>query len=1277
MSLDLISSVLLGQSWLMSTEAITLLKLFLAIPLPIYLGTWLAKRLRMPDYGWKLSLIFCTLALAGVFMVSFPLRLGVDLKGGVILVYEIDREARQADDPSGQSLSQTSWQHLQQRLTDRINPSGTKEIVVRRHGDWEIEIIIPDVDTSEVERIKKLISTAGSLEFRIVANSVQHGDLIQAAVQQAEDPLARRSKYVMQDKRQTGFWARVGRDAHDMGGFRPLKVQVANYTIRNSSTGEIIHLPSTIRWDREYALEHWLKDEGIHDIDVLMYTGDEQHVTGENLGMVSSGNDEMARPCVLFNMKASGAGLMGGLTGENLPDEQRGQYSLLGIMLDGTLLSAPRVMSTITDSGRITGQFTREEVDFLVGILQAGSLPAALKKVPIAQNTIGAMLGEETIHNGKVAAGAAMLAVFAFILFWYRRAGLVACLMLAANLLFVVAAMKFPLRAPLTLPGLAGLVLTVGMAVDANVLIVERIREEIERGAALRMAIRNGFDRATLTIMDSNITTLLTAVVMYVIGTDQIRGFAITLTLGILISMFTAIFCSRVVFDIFERKRYWTTLRMTNLFGTPNLDFLGKKYLAIAFSLLFIVTGLVATAVRGKQIFDIDFLGGTSVTMILKEPAVEREIRSKLDQEFSGLRVNDSAVQYSLNRVDVEGQPENTVWKLDSSLEEVEQLQDILQRAFPVATQSLAISEVREKHETVAVPDSSQPATKPEPTAEMKAEPAPEPKPEAAPEAKPEAAPKAKSEAVPETKPEPTPETKPDAAPEMKPEPELKPEPAPEAAPEPKPEVKREPASESKPEAKPEPESKPEAKPEPTPEVKPEAAPEPKPEPTPESKSDADPEMKPEPAPESKPAPEPESKPEPAREAKPEATPEPKPAPEPEPQTAPESKPEPAPESKPEPAPESKSEPAPEPKPESDGSARTDLPPATMLALAAGDDASVAPPDGGSTAAAQPPSATGSSAPQAGQKQDAEPAQPSATAAPVERQEDLVTTQATLDYGYAITGESVLHEVRESAEAVDVPLTDEDVQVVLNARDLAANPDWTIQDAVGYKQWHVTIAKNQAEAGKILDHLQQKVTDSPVWSTSNKIGGKVAEGTRKQAVYALVVSWALIVMYLWIRFQKVAFGLAAVLALIHDVLVAIGAIALSYWLSGALGFLGIHEFKISLTVVVALLTIVGYSVNDTIVIFDRIREIRGKSADVTEQMVNTSINNTLSRTMLTSFTTLLSVVVLFVAGGEELRAFSFTLLVGFVVGTYSSIYIAPPFVLWLYDRKPAPRSATS
>ncbi len=638
MSLDLISTVLFGQgaasSWWLSPEVITLLKLIMAFPLPIFVGVWLARYLRMRDFGWKLALIFCTLCIGGVLLVSFPLRLGVDLKGGVILVYEIDREALKIDNSTSISPSSIDWGHLLQRLNDRINPAGTKEIVVRRYGDWQVEVIIPDVDTTEVERIKKLISTAGSLEFRIVANSTQHGDTIQLATRQAEDETKRRSKYVLDETvRRVGYWARVGREVNEVkGAFRPLKVSVANYTIRNSATGEILQLPPNLPSGTDYPLETWLKEQGIQDIDVLMYTGDEYNVTGENLGMVSRGYDEVASPCVHFNMKAAGAGLMGGLTGDNLPDEQRGFYSLLGIMLDGNLLSAPRVMSTITDSGRITGQFTQEEVDFLVGILQAGSLPAALKKAPIAQNTIGAMVGDETIRRGKLAAGLAMASTFVFMLIWYRFAGFVACLALAANLLLTLAVMKFPLRAPLTLPGLAGLVLGVGMAVDANVLVYERIREELERGAALRMAIRNGFDRAMITIIDSNLTTLITALVMYVIGTDQIRGFAITLSLGIMISMFTAVFCARVVFDIAERKRWIATLRMTKLFDVTHIDFLGKKYIAIGLSLLFIVAGLVATAARGKQIFDIDFLGGTSVTMVLKEPADERGIRAKLNE---------------------------------------------------------------------------------------------------------------------------------------------------------------------------------------------------------------------------------------------------------------------------------------------------------------------------------------------------------------------------------------------------------------------------------------------------------------------------------------------------------------------------------------------------------------------------------------------------------------------------------------------------------------------
>ena len=231
------------------------------------------------------------------------------------------------------------------------------------------------------------------------------------------------------------------------------------------------------------------------------------------------------------------------------------------------------------------------------------------------------------------------------------------------------------------------------------------------------MAIRNGFDRAMVTIIDSNLTTLITAVVMYVIGTDQIRGFAITLTLGILISMFTAVFCARVVFDICERKRLIATLRMTKLLGVTNVDFLGKKYIAITASILFIVVGLVAAGVRGKQIFDIDFLGGTSVTMILKDSADERDIRTKLDQKFAGMRVENSAVQYSVNRVDVEGQKDRTVWKIDSSLQEVEQLEDVLQEVFPVATHKVAFGDVTEKRIPVAVPPGGATLGTPEPKA--------------------------------------------------------------------------------------------------------------------------------------------------------------------------------------------------------------------------------------------------------------------------------------------------------------------------------------------------------------------------------------------------------------------------------------------------------------------------------------------------------------------------------------------------------------------------------
>ena len=160
----------------------------------------------------------------------------------------------------------------------------------------------------------------------------------------------------------------------------------------------------------------------------------------------------------------------------------------------------------------------------------------------------------------------------------------------------------------------------------------------------------------------------------------------------------------------------------------------------------------------------------------------------------------------------------------------------------------------------------------------------------------------------------------------------------------------------------------------------------------------------------------------------------------------------------------------------------------------------------------------------------------------------------------------------------------------------------------------------------------------------------------------------LIVLYVWVRFQNVAFGLAAVVALIHDVLVAVACLALSKFVAPWLGWALVDDFKISLDVVAALLTIIGFSINDTIVIFDRLRELRGKARFVTADMVDKAVNQTLSRTILTSGTALLATLILYAVGGQGIHAFAFTMLVGIITGSYSTIYIASPIVLWLQHR---------
>jgi SecD/SecF fusion protein len=215
------------------------------------------------------------------------------------------------------------------------------------------------------------------------------------------------------------------------------------------------------------------------------------------------------------------------------------------------------------------------------------------------------------------------------------------------------------------------------------------------------------------------------------------------------------------------------------------------------------------------------------------------------------------------------------------------------------------------------------------------------------------------------------------------------------------------------------------------------------------------------------------------------------------------------------------------------------------------------------------------------------------------------------------------------------------------------------------------VAKNS------LEQLKKTLADDPdlLFERLTNFGGTVASETRTLALIATVASWIIIIVYLWWRFRSFTYGLAAVLAVVHDVLITLGAIAVSYWLAKIPGlntFLQIDQFKIDLPIVAAFLTLIGFSVNDTIVIFDRIREIKGKTPHLTNKMVNDALNQTLSRTILTSFTAWLVVVILYLFGGEGLHGFAFALVVGFLSGTYSTIYIATPILIDWVATQPEP-----
>jgi len=776
-------------------------------------------------------------------------------------------------------------------------------------------------------------------------------------------------------------------------------------------------------------------------------------------------DSQTGRRAIGFDHDEVAAGMFYNITNNNIGRP-------LCILLDRESISAPIINDPIRGSGRITGDFTETEVEDMVNKLNAGSFPARLSEVPISEKSIGATIGADNRDQGIKAGLIGLAAVGVFMLIYYLLSGSIANVALLMNILFVLGMMAM-FRATFTLPGIAAIILTIGMSVDANVLIFERIREEQGRGSSLRTAIATGYQRAFRTIFDANVTTFITALILYMVASEELKGFAIVLMLGIASSMFTALFVTRAIFDFLVSKRIIKEhLLMLRLIRNPQINWMGIRGAFFTVSLVLIVGGMSVFFMRSdveNSKYDIEFTGGTSVQLDLKEGTdlsrsdIERRIREKGDQlDNAALRaskvysVGDTGLQYEISTTET-NETRATVTFNEPGAETVESVTEAINRAMEASSGTLYNLSVSQEGQEFVVSTSQ---------------------------------------------------------------------------------VNR--------------------------------------------------------------------------------------------------------------------------------SLVRDV-----LTKAFGERAKVS-----------------------------EPVVNEIVSRAVrESFADQLDVRENL--GVAITSvEKVTESDVELADflggiRISCALENETTyeEFATRFRDIRFKPDMQELVWYGYKILSDELTEPEAgasmksfvyvsvhpEAGyrelsddewnRFVENERAKIINAGSLQTSlarvTQIDPSIGAQSKTRALVAIILSLVAIVGYIWIRFGTARYGFAAIAALVHDVCITLGAVTVcTYIASTGIGkaFL-IGDFKINLEMIAAFLTIIGYSLNDTIVVFDRIRENRGKSGKLTAKMISNSINQTLSRTLLTSVTTFMVVLVMYIWGGVGLRGFTFAMLIGILIGTYSSVAIAAPILL--------------
>ncbi len=515
----------------------------------------------MSNLRWKLLSILAVLVIfgsvgvypivAGRFGITRPkllmdkaLKLGLDLKGGVHLVLRV-----QTDDAL-RIESEAEMERLRETLTKAgvgttnltlITPSSFKVEGIRAEQDPAFRQAANEVSTN----FDRDSGTNGVYTFSMKPNIQQ--SLRDEAVVQARQTIERRVNELGVAEPSI---AQQGANGDQILVQLPgvTDVNRAKEIIRSTGLLELKIVEQGPSASKEALLVNGQPPQGMEAVPGAGDAGATSYylvrraaaVTGRDLRSARASLDENNRPAVSFTLTTDGAAKFGRVTGENVGRS-------LAIILDGRVQSAPNIESRITSDGRISGSFTQEEVNNLALILRSGSLPATLTY--LEERTIGPSLGADSIRSGVIASTVGLVLIIVFMLVYYKASGINAVIALVLNLIILLGLMAY-IGAVMTLPGIAGFVLTMGIGVDSNVLIFERIKEEMEAGRGVRASINAGFSRVFLTLMDTHIAALISAGFLIQFGTGPIRGFAYTLILGLASNLFTATFVSKTLFEL-------------------------------------------------------------------------------------------------------------------------------------------------------------------------------------------------------------------------------------------------------------------------------------------------------------------------------------------------------------------------------------------------------------------------------------------------------------------------------------------------------------------------------------------------------------------------------------------------------------------------------------------------------------------------------------------------------------------------------------------------------